>query len=426
MELNHPRWIRDIVRFLPLRSQFVLWGNTKDRFPFVPENGNLIPLPLPEFLAENLSEQGVEHCLSFAPNEGLRIVNRDEDGEREFYQQKFGLSWPDADVLPMSVEAFFELLPNLTENRQDPVAVVIDLASRLIVRPDMMMPCEQSQFAQALLHSLRAGPLAPSGEHKGARFNTIFWVVDREGDLPSWLVLDNPRVRSIAIPSPDGATRRSVTTAICRGLPGYKELNEEMAEAVVQDFVDSTDGLRLSDLIGIVQLCQAEGLGFGDLSEGARRYKIGVTEDPWKKIDRDRIRSAEGFVRNRLKGQDLPVMGMLDIIKRAVMGVTGDKAGPRGVAFLAGPTGTGKTELAKTVTQLLFGDEDSYIRFDMSEFSAEHSDQRLIGAPPGYIGHDEGGELTNAIKEKPFSVVLFDEIEKAHPSILDNFLQIPR
>jgi ATP-dependent Clp protease ATP-binding subunit ClpA len=117
---------------------------------------------------------------------------------------------------------------------------------------------------------------------------------------------------------------------------------------------------------------------------------------------------------------------VLDIVKRAVTGVGAPRRGnrPRGVAFLAGPTGVGKTELAKTLTSLLFGDESAYIRFDMSEFSAEHSDQRLIGAPPGYVGYDVGGELTNAIREKPFSVVLFDEIEKAHPRILDKFLQI--
>jgi ATP-dependent Clp protease ATP-binding subunit ClpA len=117
---------------------------------------------------------------------------------------------------------------------------------------------------------------------------------------------------------------------------------------------------------------------------------------------------------------------MLDIVKRAVTGIGQSPRGgrPRGVVFLAGPTGVGKTELAKTITSLLFGDESAYIRFDMSEFSAEHSDQRLIGAPPGYIGYDVGGELTNAIREKPFSVVLFDEIEKAHPRILDKFLQV--
>jgi ATP-dependent Clp protease ATP-binding subunit ClpA len=111
------------------------------------------------------------------------------------------------------------------------------------------------------------------------------------------------------------------------------------------------------------------------------------------------------------------------------MGLTGAQARssggrPRGVLFFAGPTGVGKTELAKTLTQLIFGDERAYLRFDMSEFSEEHSGARLLGAPPGYIGFDAGGELTNAVREKPFSVVLFDEIEKAHPRILDKFLQI--
>lgn len=92
--------------------------------------------------------------------------------------------------------------------------------------------------------------------------------------------------------------------------------------------------------------------------------------------------------------------------------------------FFAGPTGVGKTELAKAVTKLIFGDEQAYTRFDMSEFSSEHSEARLIGAPPGYIGFDGGGELVNAVRQKPFSLILFDEIEKAHPRILDKFLQV--
>ncbi|MDE6289789.1 MAG: AAA family ATPase, partial [Ureaplasma sp.] len=92
--------------------------------------------------------------------------------------------------------------------------------------------------------------------------------------------------------------------------------------------------------------------------------------------------------------------------------------------FFAGPTGTGKTELSKSIAEFIFGDEKRIIRFDMSEFNHEHSDQRLIGAPPGYVGYDAGGELTNKVKENPFSVLLFDEIEKAHNKILDKFLQI--
>jgi ATP-dependent Clp protease ATP-binding subunit ClpA len=94
------------------------------------------------------------------------------------------------------------------------------------------------------------------------------------------------------------------------------------------------------------------------------------------------------------------------------------------VLFFAGPTGVGKTELAKALTHLMFRDDRAYIRFDMSEFAEEHASARLLGAPPGYVGYDAGGELTNAMRQRPFSVVLFDEIEKAHPRLLDKFLQI--
>jgi ATP-dependent Clp protease ATP-binding subunit ClpA len=92
--------------------------------------------------------------------------------------------------------------------------------------------------------------------------------------------------------------------------------------------------------------------------------------------------------------------------------------------FLAGPTGAGKTELAKSLAELIFGSATNYIRFDMSEFNQEHANQRLMGAPPGYVGYDVGGELTNAVKQNPFSLILFDEIEKAHPKLMDIFLQI--
>jgi ATP-dependent Clp protease ATP-binding subunit ClpA len=94
------------------------------------------------------------------------------------------------------------------------------------------------------------------------------------------------------------------------------------------------------------------------------------------------------------------------------------------VLWLSGPTGTGKTELAKTVAELIFGDENAIVRFDCAEFADAHSDARLIGSPPGYVGHESGGELTEAVREKPFSVILLDEIEKAHPRILDKFLAI--
>lgn len=184
--------------------------------------------------------------------------------------------------------------------------------------------------------------------------------------------------------------------------------------------------MLLLDLNAIATLARVEQVPVHNVADAVRRYKVGVTEDPWQKIDYSRIKKADDFIAKRVKGQEHAVTHILDIVKRAITGVGYKRKGnrPRGVVFLAGPTGVGKTELAKSVTSLLFNDENAYIRFDMSEFSSEHADQRLIGAPPGYVGYDVGGELTNAIREKPFSVVLFDEIEKAHPRILDKFLQI--
>ncbi len=211
-----------------------------------------------------------------------------------------------------------------------------------------------------------------------------------------------------------------------KALEGFSEACTDDQAAAIQTFVDETESLLLLDVQAIVQLGRSEGVPFSKISDAVRRYKVGVTEDPWSKIDRTKVLGAVNFVSRRVKGQAHAVTHVLDIVKRAVVGFGGTRRGgrPRGVVFLAGPTGVGKTELAKTITSLLFGDETAYIRFDMSEFSAEHSDQRLIGAPPGYVGYDVGGELTNAVREKPFSVVLFDEIEKAHPKILDKFLQV--
>lgn len=139
--------------------------------------------------------------------------------------------------------------------------------------------------------------------------------------------------------------------------------------------------------------------------------------------ERDRLLGAEETMKQRVIGQDHAVKKVLDSVFESRSGLN-KKGQPMGSFFFLGPTGTGKTELAKTLATFLFGNESSLIRFDMSEFKEEHSVALLYGAPPGYVGYEEGGLLVNKIRQQPYSVVLFDEIEKAHKSVFDLFLQI--
>jgi ATP-dependent Clp protease ATP-binding subunit ClpA len=139
--------------------------------------------------------------------------------------------------------------------------------------------------------------------------------------------------------------------------------------------------------------------------------------------ERDRLLNIEQHLKKRVVGQDHALKSIAEAILESRSGL--NKAGqPIGSFFFLGPTGTGKTELAKSLSEFLFQDESFLIRFDMSEFKEEHSAALLYGAPPGYVGYEEGGLLVNKIRQKPYSVVLFDEIEKAHTSVFDIFLQI--
>jgi ATP-dependent Clp protease ATP-binding subunit ClpC len=136
-----------------------------------------------------------------------------------------------------------------------------------------------------------------------------------------------------------------------------------------------------------------------------------------------RLLNMETELHQRIVGMDDAIKALSQAIRRGCAGLK-DPRRPGGSFIFAGPTGVGKTELAKTLAEFLFGDEDSLIQLDMSEFSEKHTVSRLFGSPPGYVGYEEGGQLTEKVRRKPFSVVLFDEVEKAHPDIFNSLLQI--
>ncbi|MEK6478350.1 ATP-dependent Clp protease ATP-binding subunit [Catalinimonas sp. 4WD22] len=152
-------------------------------------------------------------------------------------------------------------------------------------------------------------------------------------------------------------------------------------------------------------------------------YKTGIPIGKIQTQEREKLLNMEEHLKKRVVGQDHAIKVISDAILESRSGLT--RAGqPIGSFFFLGPTGTGKTELAKSLADFLFNDENMLIRFDMSEFKESHSAAVLLGAPAGYVGYEEGGILVNKIREKPYSVVLFDEIEKAHASVFDIFLQI--
>lgn len=436
-EESVPKWQREIEAFLGIMSTFVIEGNVSDIYPsfvrreagydlqgFMDLNGILFSMlqaknydviycdPLAGFYNPIINTD-LRPMLEQYTNGRIRLT--EIEGERP--KQRFVTENP---VL-MSELIKNALLSNrlkLPPEGRKPIAVVVNHASRFINMPGSQSEQEKNMFLNLLMGSLHANRVMKQR-------NCMIMVADKTNDLPAWLYLNNPNTKLITLPPPDRQVRAAYVDMHFSSL----STSSSAMQKVRSKFIDITEGLKSLELQALNDLGKKNGIAPADINDAVALYKYGIKDNPWDNIEKDRITNARGQVTRRVKGQDYAVDKALDVIKRAAMGMSGlqhssSSSKPRGILFLAGPTGTGKTELAKSLAELLFGDERSCIRFDMSEYQQAHSDQKLLGAPPGYVGYESGGQLTNAIKEKPFSILLFDEIEKAHPSIMDKFLQI--
>ena len=422
-----PRWLRQLAQYMPICSQVVVEGNIRDVHLVPSEDGPLMQ-PLIESLWELLQTRGCRGLIVWDRVSGTRVVpSACQQAIEETLGIRFGKSRRGRSAA--SLESLREQLFQVSVAREFCCAFVIDYASRLVPNAAQLEADEHEFFAacQKLadttheLRSPRGGQLV---------FNPIIWLADQANDLPAWFVAGNDRIRTIVADLPDQQTRLAVAERLARDLSGVAEMDEQERGKATDTFASLTDGLTVRAMMQIHSIMLTQGLSFSDIADAVRSYRVGIADNPWRQgYVSERIRKGEEVLTKSVRGQSQAVRQTLDILKRSVTGLTAAQSSgsgnkPRGILFFAGPTGVGKTELAKAVTRLLFGDEQACIRFDMSEFSAEQSEARLIGSPPGYIGHDAGGELVNAIRQRPFAVVLFDEIEKAHPRILDKFLQI--
>ena len=435
------KWHKELGIFSKIKPLIILEGNVLDSYQY-PEEGSTPKgsiLRLPEYLHFYFKDMGYKNIVFYDSLRGF--YNTCEDGYLDNFsklvesQASQGYIKSDFKGGNKNDAAANIVRKALSQNKEATV-IVMDFASRYITSPDNMDQCEVDSFTVLLQASLDARDVKTEGN--GILKNLLVLITNKANDIPAWFYLQNPNVKMINLSAPSKEEREALVKSanfpsffageVYMEDSAYYSDHPDELEKIQDKFVALTEGFSFTEINGLRRLCKNEKIRMHDLCDVIDLYKYGIRENPWRSLDLEEIRNAKEDFEKRVKGQDYAVTKTLDVIKRAITGMSGLQSSsstrPKGVLFFAGPTGTGKTETAKTLAEILFGDESCCKRFDMSEYGQSHSDQKLLGAPPGYVGYEAGGQLTNAVKNNPFSILLFDEIEKAHPSILDKFLQI--
>lgn len=433
------KWQKELNIFNDIKTSYIVEGNVYDIYPYE-GYGEKTFCSLDEYLFEFLRKNGYENIIFFDPMHGfynrfekVNISNRlkncgcdvtalkvkTDNYLGDVYYFDSGEAGDPSELLKQAAEM---IETSMTSNQL--FAFIMLFSSRYCKSPDDLISDERFSFLNLMYGSLNAHKVF---ENNSLKKSAVYMVAEKMNDIPSWFFINNPFFKSISIPLPDSDLRSEFIEYI------YDDFccisSDENKTEVIKKLAHITEGMKCVEINGLANLCDKQQFGIGAIDDAASLYKYGIKENPWESIPREILNSAEDLIRKRVKGQDAAITRVVDVIKRAASGMSGlqhssAKARPRGIMFFAGPTGVGKTEMAKSIAELLFGDEANCIRFDMSEYAQAQADQKLFGAPPGYVGYEAGGQLTNAVRNKPFSILLFDEIEKADPSIWDKFLQI--
>jgi ATP-dependent Clp protease ATP-binding subunit ClpB len=416
-----PPWVREVDVLLPVMRQFILTGNVED-FHAVGSAGQTRLETAADLLSDCCRANDFDLIYSYDPVGGITLEFERTEGTAEKFFSPSHLERSTSATLGKMAD----LMRKAMLGADHKVAIFMYFAARMWrdeqhAGPDLRVLLG---LAEKLAHSEPA--LQAPQSRPDSITSTIFWFTGQDVAAPRWLA-DGDQVQTISVPKPELGSRLAAASALMPTLPGYTSLPQEQASAALLTFARLSEGMTLRELSHIVRLAVDADVPATSIEESIRSLRFGVVEGPGP-VSADRrwgshCRLARpGPARRGSAVPGCPGPRGYRPHRRPRWRCDSEPA-PRHPVFCRtyrswqDGTGQGPGRTALRCRRCLYA-----LRHE--RVSAEHSEARLIGAPPGYVGFGAGGELTNAVRQKPFSILLFDEIEKAHPRILDKFLQI--
>ena len=453
------RWIIDFEKQIVRGKHVLLYGNVHDQFL----RRGMYATPM-DFLMAYAQELGFDVILQYDPIDGLGFAREEmrrtfDELVRRRMQAGPGVSGDDAPApvaapapaprpanpleppprrrpgevaaqhgnanVQITLEEMFARLRFALGQNGVSVMAIINLADMLTSDANRFNADESRALMQLKKCTLEAS-LIQQGSLAGYR-NTLIITAGQLNRVPEWLYRENPFLSIVQAARPNKEERGQFVLAFGRNF--YQGDAVTDLKQVAEEFSNLTEGFQAWDLEALRRTSHAEQLSLEQHRRLIDVFKFGLQDDPWEQLNRGRVQEAEATLSRRVIGQPRAVQAVTTMLTSAKVGLGfqssgGKSAQPKGVFFFVGPTGVGKTELAKALTDMIFDDEGALERFDMSEYTEEHSAEKLTGAPPGFVGYEDSGRLTKRVMEHPNSILLFDEIEKAHNKVFDKFLQI--
>ena len=411
-ELN--LWIERFSRDIGYKSSVIVFGNTADIMLNPYDSGKYDSVI--NTLISCIYDKGFKKIIKWDRVEGIDYINKDnntnivpqESGADDYDTGNYDFEDGTNQNCYKNPDEFFPyMLEFMKDNQYSKKAVVLDYSDYLFGNANSLSERERDYLA-ILGKILETGQSYNMVDENFTDIgNIVVIVAHNNAMIPPAYYLNNSMVSSVNVPMPGHNEREHFIDRNISWLNITQDISSD--KAAKDDLIDALDGFSLKDIAQMMKLSR-QMQGIMSFEKLINLFKYGEKVSPWEELSKDKIERIEEELGKRVKGQETAISKVKDVIIRAYTGFSGlqhssKQKKPKGTLFFVGPTGVGKTELAKALASFVFGDENACIRFDMSEYNHEHSDQRLVGAPPGYVGYEAGGQLTNAVKEKPFWVL---------------------